>query len=1338
MRGLWRGVLVALLSLVVGRAMGNVREVQMSFLSLEDGLSHQTVNCFCQDEFGFIWIGTQDGLNRFDGRMVDRFRPDGSPYSIASNNIRQLYSDHNGSIYLRSHTCIERYDQRLKRFEVIYAGDIQAMACDSTHLYFVEGKRLLSIDHREEAGRHTPRLIFSFAEAQLDPGSVTNLAITKRGLVFSTGKLGVMELVDGEVTHHEAIASVYALHYEPTGYLWVATRNHGLYRFDEQWQMTHFLHRDGDSSSLIHNNVRAVVSAGEGLYYVASFGGLQMLDLATGKFTLYNYEQESGIKLRSIISMFCDEKGTLWMGTFHCGVHYYHSTSEAYRFYRVVSTHPGELTSPMICAITEDGAGNLWLGTEGNGLICFSLAEERFELFDRISANEVVKALYYDSERNELWAATLFHGIYRIDLQRGRVDHINPNVLDVLTGRNVGKAHNPTRIIEDGRGHLLVCCRLGLVRLDREQMRFEAIDNEAFFRRDVSQIWDLALDGDDLWMATAFDVMRFSRTTGKVDHYSFADISGTNAQKHILHLKFDRAGRLYLGSSGAGVFRYNADTDAFEHLGPESNMGKGFITGIAVGSGDDNLYVAYSQGLGHIDSDGRVEDYSILGGSSLSNINEGGLHISRNGHLFICGPQGILKIHPDQFIRREADYAIYIKDVLVDNRPVMPLDSLHLMESSSLYEQRMVLPSRHSSVSFRMAGNNYRNFPPTEMEYRLEGFDADFTKVDHSTLITYMNLKAGRYRFVVRGVRNEATDTSPETSFELRVRAPLYARTWFQLLVGLILAAIFFKLLQLWLHRQRLEQMLRLEQMEKQHIEQVNTQKLRFFTNLSHEFRTPLTLITGQVEMLLTRRDLKPSIYNKVLNIYRNSQRLKHMVDEIIDIRRLEQSKLRLQVMRDDLVSTAKSVFLSFHDFAAQHHIEFRFDAPEEVIEADFDSRQIERVLNNLLSNAFKYTHERGAITVSLTADAEEAHIAVTDTGIGIATEHLNHIFERFWQEEQANAAIEQYGSGIGLSLAKNLVEMHEGHIEVESVPGRGTTFRVHLPRTMRRNNPQAIFVAPSSEPHIELPERPEPAEMATEKPEKLPRILLVEDNAEMQEILRQVFDPFYQVSVASNGRDGLELARKEQPDLVVSDIMMPIMSGLELCKQLKTELETSHIPVVLLTAYNTEEHTIEGLLTGADDYVAKPFNVRILLARCNNIIVQRHRLQAKFRNSVEPSEPQLTVNPYDKKLLDDAIAIVEQHLADSEFDVAAFASELGLSRTLLFTKLKGITGQTPNELILSIRLKKALLRIDNEPAVSIAEIAYDLGFSTPSYFIRCFRTRFGMTPNAYRKQKQG
>jgi DNA-binding response OmpR family regulator/two-component sensor histidine kinase len=458
---------------------------------------------------------------------------------------------------------------------------------------------------------------------------------------------------------------------------------------------------------------------------------------------------------------------------------------------------------------------------------------------------------------------------------------------------------------------------------------------------------------------------------------------------------------------------------------------------------------------------------------------------------------------------------------------------------------------------------------------------------------------------------------------------------------------------------------------------------------------------------------------------------MNNLVDEVIDIRKQDQGFLKLKISKEDIVSLVKEICNSFYGYAQINHIDFQFNTELDKASLYIDKVQMEKVFYNLLSNAFKFTQSGDWIQVNIFAKGEnDIVISVDNKGVGIDPSKIGHVFERFWQDESAKTVRQVSGSGIGLSMAKGIVELHHGEIEVKSEPHQVTSFKVTLHR-----DANATVADMKNEEELSNQNDYELHDITDiVKPDKSVKILIVEDNAEMRNVLAEIFKQIYEVETAANGQEGLDKAVMLQPQIIVSDIMMPVMSGLEMCEKLKSDMQTSHIPIVLLTARSREEHMLEGLQTGADDYISKPFSIKILVVRCHNIIMTRRLLQQRFAQSDKTITEELSINPIDKKILNDATAIVEAHINNINFDITLFSREICMSRTLLFTKLKALTGQTPNEFILSIRLKKACEALKKNPAALISNIAFDYGFSTPSYFIRCFKSVYGITPAAYRR----
>lgn len=584
---------------------------------------------------------------------------------------------------------------------------------------------------------------------------------------------------------------------------------------------------------------------------------------------------------------------------------------------------------------------------------------------------------------------------------------------------------------------------------------------------------------------------------------------------------------------------------------------------------------------------------------------------------------------------------------------------------------------------------------------------------------------------------------APEARLEIRVLPPFYRTTWAWMLYVLVGLTLFCLFMRVYHNHIRLQESLRYEQQHIRDVEALNQSKLRFFTNISHEFRTPLTLILGHAEMLLSAHSMAPSIYNKVLQIYKNSLQLKELIGELLDFRKQEQGHMKIHVSEQDLVAFLYENYLLFEEYASRKRVHLAFGQSVETLAVWFDRTQMQKVVSNLLSNAFKYTGAEGSITLWVRRTDRSAEFGVTDTGAGMTPEDAARIFDRFYQSANSDRASQ--GTGIGLALAKGIVSLHHGTIRVESRLHAGSTFSVSLPLGRDCFTDEEVAATADLTTAL-LPAEPRlPEEVSVPDDEntaicsriKGSRMLIVEDNEALRSMLVQLCEPLYEVLTASDGEEGWEKVLSESPQIVLSDVVMPRMSGTELCRRIRKDINTCHIPVILLTARTALEHNLEGLRNGADDYVTKPFNAEFLLSRCNNLVNSRIILQERFSRQPAPSALMLATNACDKEFIDRASTVIREHMDDPEFNVALFSREMGMARTNLFKKIKAITGSTPNDFIQTIRLKAAVAFLEGHPEMSIAEIADRTGFSSAHYFSKCFKQQFNTSPLAYRKSRQ-
>ena len=680
-------------------------------------------------------------------------------------------------------------------------------------------------------------------------------------------------------------------------------------------------------------------------------------------------------------------------------------------------------------------------------------------------------------------------------------------------------------------------------------------------------------------------------------------------------------------------------------------------------------------------------------------------------------------------------------------------DETGVLTKAFPYTQKLKLSHNQNNLILSFALPDYeQQLSQKQFQYKLDGFDKKWIKTSQ-TEVHYTNLDPGTYTLRVAAINNSSNQsgdiTDKEISMQLTISAPWYATWWAFLLYIISFIGCLYYFISSRIAKRTLALSLEKERFEKQQIEQLNQEKLVFFTNVSHEFRTPLTLIISHIDIILQKSSLNPSIYNQILKIRKNAQQMSNLISELLEFRKLEQNHKTLQISQQDITPFLKEIYFSFVDYAHLRNIHYDFQLSETPTLCWFDSQLLEKVFFNLLSNAFKYTPDNGNIIISGRTTDNEVEISISDTGSGIAKNDVSQIFARFFQaNNQKPGEYSSPGTGIGLALSKTIVEKHHGTITVDSTLGKGSTFTVRLPRNadvfqadknIQLSNqqqessivPGSLDVLPETDTYLTESVHTENAE------EKTHTVLLVEDNEELLQLLTELFSPFYEVICATNGEEGLKQVYEHKIDLIISDIMMPKMSGTEMCLQIKNNIDYCHIPLILLTALNSTEQNIEGLNRGADDYITKPFHAQLLLARANNLIRSRLLMQHQFDKKPISAIDLTCINPLDKDILKRTAESIEQHIDDTEYDIPVLCKEVGIGRSLLYTKFKALTGMTPNNFILNYRLKHAAALLQQYPDIPIAEVSDRCGFSSPVYFSRCFKNQYGCTPQNYRKEKK-
>lgn len=1337
---------------------------RFSRLDANNGLSHNQVKSFYKDRQGFLWIGTISGLNRFDGYQFKVFRNDPrNPESIINDDINRMFEDPDGKMWISTWSGLDIYDPVTEKFRYNPADMIRRLGLPDGNLTdIVKGREGDFWFVHQSLGLYyykpgepavVPLRHIAQDSASIGTDVVSGIREAKDGNWWVIHRNGIIELLDKKTlrvvyrnrtlfSRYQANALDYRFVVDDDDHLWIyiADTNRGIFHLNPANGAVTHITRSSQELRLNSDIVRGAVVDNNGLVWVATdHGGINVIHKKrkSVEHLLNSPEDERSLVQNSINTIYRDDEGIIWAGTFKRGVSYYHEKIIRFPLFRYSSIDDESLPFDDINAFAEDEKGNIWIGTNGGGLIYYNRANHSFRQYlhdpknPNSLSNNVIVSLCYDRNRR-LWIGTYFGGLNIFDGQnfkRLRHDPADPNSIS---------DDSIWEIFQDSKNNIwlgTLTRGVDVYNPKLEKVRSFRIDTDIPIHASYVPAFCEDQQGK-IWIGTGYGVEVFNPDENSFTHYlSEPNNPKSLSNNSILSILEDSRGLIWIGTHG-GLNLFDPKTNSFRVLTQSDGLPHNSIITI-LEDAEKNLWMSTPHGLSNFvikytEKDsiaGVFRNYDEFDGLQGKQFNENAALKTWKGEMVFGGPNGFNMFQPGEIVEAMEDAPVVLTDVQVLNKSLAigeeQFGTVVLDKSVSMVED-LTLKHRANVFSLEFSALSFYHPEKVLYQYMLEGFDRDWITTSSSQRrVTYTNLDPGVYTFRVRA--SELRDGWNEPGLELKITIlPPFWRTGYAMAIYiiLILGALLItrRIIQ---QRERMKFVIEQERQEARRMHELDMMKMKFFTNVSHEFRTPLTLILTPVEKLL-RVGGDSANHKQYELIHRNARRLMNLVNQLLDFRKLEVQEVKFNPSEGDIITFIKETVFSFSDLSEKKDIRLGFHSTLDHFETFFDKDKLEKILFNLLSNAFKFTPDHGEVMVRLgMKDEQNLEIRIEDTGIGIPADKLDRIFERFFQNDLPLNVINQ-GSGIGLSITREFVKVHGGTIDAQSDVGKGSTFTVVLPLKSLQKLPATPVVTTDPEEAVQ-----DPVAHETNGHAKMPSLLLVEDNEDFRFYLKDNLRMHYNILEAKDGKEGWSKVLATLPDLVVSDIMMPEMNGLELCRKIKHDMRVSHTPVILLTARTAEEQKLEGFESGADDYITKPFNFEILQSRIRNLIHQRELYQKEMRHKIDVRASHVEVTSMDEKLVSKALKIVEEKIADSDFSVEDLSHELGMSRVHLYKKLQALTGKSPLEFIRSIRLQHAAQLLEKSQ-LTVSEVAYKVGFNNPKYFAKYFREEFQVLPSAY------
>tara|TARA_R110002049_G_scaffold76250_4_gene196115 strand:- start:46343 stop:50302 length:3960 start_codon:yes stop_codon:yes gene_type:complete len=1297
---------------------------------VNDGLESNTVYDIAQDNQGFMWFATKGALTRFDSQNFKTFKKNVSDsLSIGNSFIRVIKNFSKDSFLLGTERGIYLFDLKTEAFkrihpditntiyDILVEKDGYWIATDGDGVFFYntikkEIKNYSSFgDFGKETGINRTRAIAKDDTGRLWIGTYGNG-------VF------VLNFDEGTVLNYKAGNELGALsnnfilnmYKGLDGTIWFGTLGGGLnYWSVENKRFYNYKFKEGENS-ISDNIVLAVNQRDREELLIGTEKGLSVLNLNSNRFTSYkNTPDSKSLSDNPVWSIFIDKEKNVWIGTYFGGVNYLNLSENTIKHFYKKPSDPNSLKGNAVSSFYEGKDGNLWIGTEDGGLNHFNPKKGEFlELPEGLNSENLSYTNVHsviEDKQGQLW----------IGIHSGGLDVYNPITKKITNYKNDGIPNSISNnsvfhIFQDSKDRVWLGTLDGLNIYDDENgfIRVNQLD-----KIKINVILEDSIG--TIWIAT--NRMGLYSYNYELDLWTKHNISlkieGLE-QSNIISLMEDARGYMWIGLEGEGLLRYNLIDDTLERVDLQSKIETVYsiledhFNGIWMSSNKGILYYNYETK--------KIIHYTDWDYLQSKQFNYGAGFIDSNGNFYFGGINGFNVFKPEKLINDnlKEPYGLIFTQLKINNQQIDTRSKNYKLNKVINHTSRLELNHNQTFLNIEFSDINYQAPKSMNFEYKMEGFDSDWNNIEKDNKAIYTNIPPGDYVFKVRSDNGHVQKSN---EMGIHIAPPFYKHTLAYVLYALLLVSGLFLLSDFLKKRAIIRNNIRLEKFKREEEKMFFKKKLEFFTDMAHEIRTPLTLITSPLDLILEDKVEKNDIPSQLVIMKKNSDRLQILIDHLLDFRRVESDSFKLTKRNVDLVNFIEDLYSRFSGLANKKGIQFEFSSEEGAIYMDADTEALTKIFSNLLSNAFKFARTKVAIGIETKFNSVEnkfeVFVSVKDDGIGIPKHQEKDIFNRFFKVVEGEYEYNNLGgTGIGLSIAKLLTEMHGGRLEVDSMQGESTIFKVALQINEFNQNTALTIDSVTKGSSIDESNKV--------------HVLIVEDSSDLLSFLVNTFKKEgFAVFEAKNGVEALEIINSKQVDIVVSDIMMPKMDGLDLCKHIKENSEASHIPVILLSAKSDVESKIGGLEIGADAYITKPFKFKHILAMVNNLLESREQLRKKYMEEPFTKITSLAHTNHDKKFVEKVVNIIEEHLSDLNFSVEYLSSELAMSRSGLHKKLKTVTGQSPNELIRTIRLKKAVLLLQ-EGEKNVSEVAYVTGFNSSSYFTKCFTEQFNKTPSHF------